>query len=516
MAIDLTLKKKKLMLFLITVGFIFSIVYLSWWFENERIHKPFFIVSFILVIMYTIAQVYFLWYIYLNAGYPRKKKSSRIFKVDVFLPTYNEPVCLVEKALKAMVGMNYPHKTYLIDDGGKKEFKRLAEKYCADYITRSEKRHYKAGNINNALKFSCGEIIAIFDVDHIPAKNYLDEVMGHFENPKIGVVQVALDHYNCNESFVSNACCKLNDEFFAATMIGMSGCNSTVIFGSNSIFRREALLSLGGYVPGLAEDLNTSIHIHAKGWESAYVAEILAKGLVPADLTAFFKQQLKWARGVFETLLRHFPLLFKDLSWKKRICYITRMTYYLAGPLVLLHLIFTIAALFSRQINIHYAEYLLRAMPFVFMFFFIQVYAKYFYFIKERKKGFNIEGLLLVLGTWPVYSVAFIAALFNIQIPFISTPKAPSKKGSFKIIIPQIAVTAALIGGIIYKWFNYVDYLSLITIVFGLILILLHSGIFYATWESYKKAKSIHEPHSFEDLLLPTKDFHDEGKAILG
>jgi hypothetical protein len=61
-----------------------------------------------------------------------------------------------------------------------------------------------------------------------------------------------------------------------------------------------------------------------------------------------------------------------------------------------------------------------------------------------------------------------------------------------------------------------VDYLSLITIVFGLILILLHSGIFYATWESYKKAKSIHEPHSFEDLLLPTKDFHDEGKAILG
>ncbi|MGE5861692.1 MAG: glycosyltransferase family 2 protein [Ignavibacteria bacterium] len=503
MALELSLKKKKLMLVLITVGFLFSILFLSWWFEAQRIQKPFYIVSFVVVIMYVIAQVYFLWYIYLNAEYPKKKKSNRIFKVDVFLPTYNEPLYLVEKALKAMVEMSYPHKTYLIDDGGKQEFKKLAGKYCAEYITRPEKKHYKAGNINNALKFSNGEIIAVFDVDHIPAQNYLDEVMGHFENPKIGVVQVALDHYNCNESFVANACYKLNDEFFAATMIGMSGCNSTVIFGSNSIFRRDALLSLGGYIPGLAEDLNTSIHLHAKGWESAYVAEILAKGLVPADLMAFFKQQLKWARGVFETLLRHFPLLFKHLNWKKRICYITRMTYYLAGPLILVHLIFTIMALFSRQINLHYAEYLLRAMPFVFMFFLIQVYAKYFYFIKEKKKGFNIEGLLLVLGTWPVYTLAFIAAILNIQIPFISTPKAPSKTGSMKIILPQIIIIAALLSGIIYTFINYIDYLSLITISFALIMILLHWGIFFATWESFKGTKSFHEPHSFEDFLVP-------------
>ncbi|HVO76037.1 MAG TPA: hypothetical protein VMT35_18580, partial [Ignavibacteriaceae bacterium] len=73
MAIDLSLKKKKFMLFLITVGFLFSLLYLSWWFEAERMRKPFYIISFIVVIMYTVAQIYFLWYIYLNASYPKKK-----------------------------------------------------------------------------------------------------------------------------------------------------------------------------------------------------------------------------------------------------------------------------------------------------------------------------------------------------------------------------------------------------------------------------------------------------------
>ncbi|HVO73506.1 MAG TPA: hypothetical protein VMT35_05755, partial [Ignavibacteriaceae bacterium] len=118
------------------------------------------------------------------------------------------------------------------------------------------------------------------------------------------------------------------------------------------------------------------------------------------------------------------------------------------------------------------------------------------------KKGFNIEGLLLVLGTWPVYTLSLIAAALNIQIPFISTPKSPSKNGSIKIILPQIIITGALLSGIIYRIVNYIDYLSLITILFAVILILLHWGIFHATWESFKRAKSSNEPHSIEDLIV--------------
>jgi len=485
-SIQLRLKKKKALLLLVIMGAISSFYYFTWWFEQYRFQNPVVAFGFFCILFYIITQVYFIWYIFLHSKYPNCKKPTRQYSVDVILPVYNEPEWLVEKACSAMVKINYPHRTYLLDDGNNFSYQTIAERYGAIYVARKDKKDYKAGNINNVLENSNGEIIAVFDVDHIPDENFLDEVIGHFEDPQIGVVQVALDHSNQNESFVADACCKMNDDFFGATMLGMSGCSSTVVFGSNSIFRREALIRIGGYKPGLAEDLNTSIHLHADGWKSVYVPQILAQGLVPADLGAFFKQQIKWSRGVFESLFTIYPKLFKYLDLRKRICYLTRMTYYLAGPMVTFHLIFCILALFSQSINLHFRNYIIHLIPFLFMFFAIQVFTKTFYFIKNKKKGFNAEGYFLVLGTWPVYTFAFLTALLRIKIPFIATPKEKSLlKENIKLIIPQILTVIILIAGIIYKVDQGLVSNPSFTVLFALIMILLHSGVFYAVWESY-------------------------------
>lgn len=488
-SIQLRLKKKKALLFLVILGFISSLYYFAWWFEENRYLNPLLAICFIGILFYVITQVYFLWYIFLHSKYPKKKTPTKQYSVDVFLPTYNEPYWLVEKSCKAIVEIRYPHKTYLIDDGNNPQYKAIAEKYGAIYVIRPDKKDYKAGNINNVIKHSYGEIITIFDVDHIPQPEFLELTIGYFDDPKIGVVQVALDHYNQSESFVADACCKLNDDFFGATMLGMSGCGATVVFGSNSVFRREALVSIGGYKPGLAEDLNTSVHLHAEGWKSVYVPEILAQGLVPSDLLAFFKQQLKWARGVFETLFTHYPHLYKSLDLPKRICYMTRMTYYLAGPLITFHIIFGILSLFSQKISYQFTDYLTHALPFLIMFFIIQIFVKTFYYIKEKKKGFNTEGYFLVLGTWPIYTLAFISTILRINIPFIATPKESSKRGNFIIIVPQLITVIILIIGIVRKVITGLYDTPSFSLLFAATFILLHSAIFFAVWENYKKKK---------------------------
>ncbi len=498
MAVDLKQKKKKILLLLIVLGFFSSFYYLKWWVDKSIHSNPIYIFLFAIVLFYMVAQVYFLWIIYLNAKYPAKANGNKDYKVDVFLPTYNEPVNLVEKTLKAVVEMSYPHTTYLIDDGNKEEYKELAERYSVKYIARNNTKDYKAGNINNVLRYSNGEIIAIFDIDHVPQKHYLDHVVNHFNDPQIGVVQVALDHYNCTDSYVANACCIMSDDFFAATMLGMNGMDSTVIFGSNSVFRREALLSIGGYQPGLAEDLHTSVKLHAARWKSAYVAKILARGLVPADIPAFFKQQFKWANGVFEVLFRHFPSLLKSLTISQIVCYVTRMTYYLAGPVVLLHIILTIVALYSREFNLEFSQYITHAIPFLFLFLVIQVYIKIFYYIKEKKKGFHISGYMLVLGTWPVYTVAFLSALFGIKIPFIATPKDKSSRDFLELIIPQSTAILILTAGIIYKIINFEDLYSLAIILFATSLILIHYAIFYGTWEHFLHKKKVNKKENIE------------------
>ena len=107
---------------------------------------------------------------------PEAKKSD-FPEVDVFIATVNEGEKLLAKTLKACSEMRYPDQKkvhiYLCDDGNRKKLRKLAKKYGAGYISRSNNDYAKAGNYNNALKQTESPLIAIFDADMRPKKNFL-------------------------------------------------------------------------------------------------------------------------------------------------------------------------------------------------------------------------------------------------------------------------------------------------------------------------------------------------------
>lgn len=113
--------------------------------------------------------------------------------VDVFIPTYNESLQVVRLAVLAALTMDWPAaklRVYLLDDGRREEFKAFAETCGALYLTRDNNRHAKAGNLNEALKRSTGDFVAIFDCDHIPTRSFLQLSMGSFlRDPKLAMVQ---------------------------------------------------------------------------------------------------------------------------------------------------------------------------------------------------------------------------------------------------------------------------------------------------------------------------------------
>ncbi len=116
--------------------------------------------------------------------------------VDVFVPTYNESVDLVRKTLLAARSMDHPHKTWLLDDGRRPEMRALAAQLGCEYLERGDNLHAKAGNLNHALQHSSGELIAIFDADHAPRRDFLAKTLGYFENPRVAFVQTPQDFYN--------------------------------------------------------------------------------------------------------------------------------------------------------------------------------------------------------------------------------------------------------------------------------------------------------------------------------
>src|ERR1019366_5987475 len=103
--------------------------------------------------------------------------------VDLMIPTYNEPLDVVRYTVLAAKQMDWPSdklNIWLLDDGERDEFRAFAEEAGVGYVARPEHAHAKAGNINYALKRTSGDLVAIFDCDHVPTRSFLQVTAGWF------------------------------------------------------------------------------------------------------------------------------------------------------------------------------------------------------------------------------------------------------------------------------------------------------------------------------------------------
>lgn len=257
--------------------------------------------------------------------------------VDVFVPTYNESVELVRKTLLAARAMDYPHTTWLLDDGRRDEMRALAQQLGCEHLARTDNAHAKAGNLNHALAHSRGELVAIFDADHAPRRDFLTRTLGYFSDPKVGFVQTPQDFYNL-DSFqhrrrgTGNTFWTEQSLFFRVIQRGKDYWNAAFFCGSCAVVRRSALDEIGGFATGtVTEDLHTSMRLHAKGNISVYHAEPLAFGLAPESIEPFIGQRVRWGQGAMHVWRKEGILRHRGLSWAQKLNYLASVLTYFDG-----------------------------------------------------------------------------------------------------------------------------------------------------------------------------------------
>jgi cellulose synthase (UDP-forming) len=374
----------------------------------------------------------------------------RPYGVDVFVAATDEPLDLIEETLTAAVALRHPHRTWLLDDASREDSRQLAERLGAHYLRREGRDDLKAGNVNHALGQSDGEIIALFDIDHRPESDLLDRALGAFEDPRMGFVQVMLSARNTEESPVARAAAQTAYDYYNITAVGKDRFGGAGLMGSNALIRRTALEDIGGYRPGLAEDLETSVALHAAGWRSAYLREPLAPGLSPVDLPAFYKQQLKWARGVFEAGLRSLRGPFFRFDLGQKLCYLTRFTYYLLGTFVFLQLALLVLGLLWPGLRLE--EISRRLLPLTVVGYLAKVVPLRLWALeREARRGFLFAGASLFASAWPVYLLATITAALRIEIPFLATPKTAAESTPAWCYVPQLVLSVLLLGALGYR-----------------------------------------------------------------
>lgn len=105
----------------------------------------------------------------------------------------------------------------------------MARQVGCGYLTRTDNLHAKAGNMNAALRKTEGELIAIFDCDHVPTRAFLQLTVGWFQkDPKLALLQTPHHFYSpipCSGTWRGRATCRgratsSTARYSAATIFG--------------------------------------------------------------------------------------------------------------------------------------------------------------------------------------------------------------------------------------------------------------------------------------------------------
>lgn len=447
-----TSRQKFTLRLLIFTGVLSSMFFAYHLLGEEVAGHPLLYAMLLTMVAYYLAKRFSLWYHYLNISVPEKPANKSSFTVDVLTTYYpGEPYEMVEQTLLAIKAITYPHTTYLCDEANAPRLVAFCERNDIIHVTRDNRINAKAGNINNALKQATGEICLILDPDHIPFPDFIDQVVPHFSDPKIGFVQVVQSYHNKFETLVTKGAAQQTYHFYGPVMMTMNSYGTVNAIGANCTFRRAALDSIGGHAPGLAEDLHTAMLLYNKGWRSVYVPSIVARGQVPSTLFAYYKQQMKWALGTFELLFFLYPKIFLNLTARQRIHYALALIHYLSGFSYLLGFLIPILSLFlcDTPWKGAFTYFLLIYAPVLFSSMVIRYYVQN-WLIEEDEHGFHIVGGLLELITWWIYILGFIYSLLRIKVPYLPTPKGNEDKLPARLLLPNLTLAGLSLAAIAY------------------------------------------------------------------
>ena len=286
----------------------------------------------------------------------RRLADADLPSVDVFVPSYNESSDILALTLSAAKALDYPTsklQIYLLDDGGtdEKRFSRNPrtavpaqrrheelQTLCSDlgvhYLTRAANRHAKAGNLNNGLAHSNGNLVVVFDADHAPSREFLRETVGYFaDDPKLFLVQTP--HFFSNPDPLEKNLSTFkrmpseNEMFYSMIQKGLDKWNAAFFCGSAAVLRRGALEQVGGFAGlSITEDCETALELHSRGWNSLYVDRPMVCGLQPESISDFIGQRSRWCRGMIQILLLKNPGFKSGLSLPQRICYLSSMMFW--------------------------------------------------------------------------------------------------------------------------------------------------------------------------------------------
>jgi cellulose synthase (UDP-forming) len=382
----------------------------------------------------------------------------RVAAITTFTPPL-ESIDMLEQTLTAMVALDYPHDSWVLDEGDLPEVRALCERLGVRHFTRHNNPDYQApigpytartkfGNLNAWLAEPVSaeyELVAMFDPDHVPERNYLTRTLGYFSDPEVGYVQPAQFYYNQDASFIARGAAEESYDFYSSGQMAAHAFGEPTIVGSHTVHRMSVLRELGGVPPHEAEDVYLTLLYRWGRWRGIYVPEILAMGMTPVDSRAYLRQQRRWARALLDLKFRVLPKVAPRMTIGERAVSLLHGTYFLR-PLVLLLLypmvMYMLIANVQPTYFHRYVFYALFALSMVF--FCTDRFRQRFYLDRKREEGIHWRSLVLQYAKWPYFAQALWQAVRGWRGSFTVTPKTRTRSIGGGLAVPHTVLALAM------------------------------------------------------------------------
>ena len=171
--------------------------------------------------------------------------------------------------------------------------------------------------LNLGLPELSSDFVLLLDADGAPAPDALHWLVPHVARLK----HVAAVTGNPRVANTRTLLCRMQAVEFSATVSVLRRAQTTwgrlmTFSGICTLARREALLSVGGFLPEMAtEDIAMTWQLQDAGWQVRYEPRALFSMQVPEKLRVWWRQRVRWATGMGQ-VLRRFGAT--PVSWRRR------------------------------------------------------------------------------------------------------------------------------------------------------------------------------------------------------
>jgi cellulose synthase/poly-beta-1,6-N-acetylglucosamine synthase-like glycosyltransferase len=367
-------------------------------------------------------------------------KFKELPVVTVQLPMFNE-MYVAERLLESIAALDYPKERLeiqVLDDStdetttiAKAKVEELVERgFDAKYIHRTDRSGYKAGALEAGLKVARGDYLMVFDADFVPTATIVSDLIQHFSDPGVGMVQARWGHLNRDYSMLTRVQSMMLDGHFVVEHIARNRSGRFFNFnGTAGIWRKSAIIDAGGWQHDtLTEDMDLSFRAQMRGWRFVYVPDALAPAEVPCEMNSFKSQQFRWAKGSAQTAKKLLPMVLRaNLPWRIKLEALFHLTNNFAYLFLVILAMLQLPNMILRQ-HISRPELLLLDVPLFaltsgsIVLFYLTTHRALYGNLWEAVKRLPLT-MALGIGLSLNNARAVLEGLFGGESEFVRTPK---------------------------------------------------------------------------------------------